>query len=80
MSKPVTTRRWGVRTLLYLGLAAVSIIASNWMRLTGNTEVILLPSIGTIVGLAGATISTIRGLRAWGGKLPTEQHPDRDRH
>ncbi|HEX2373411.1 MAG TPA: hypothetical protein VHO93_05460, partial [Actinomycetota bacterium] len=66
MAGPVGQKRWGVRTLLYLGLALASIIASNWMRMTGNTDVILLTFIGTVVGLAGATVSTIRGLRAWG--------------
>ena len=72
MSRPVGEKRWGVRTLLFLGLAAVSIVTSNWMRMTGNTQVILLTFIGTVVGFAGATVCTIRGLRAWGGRLPRE--------
>ena len=46
MSKPVAQKRWGVRSLLFLGLAAASIITSNWMRMTGNTDVILLTFIG----------------------------------
>jgi hypothetical protein len=79
MAGPVGQKRWGVRTLLYLGLALVSIIASNWMRMTGNTDVILLTFIGTVVGLAGATVSTIRGLRAWGGRLPGGDHDRRPR-
>ena len=70
MAGPVGQKRWGVRMLLFLGLAAASIVLSNWMRMTGNTDVILLTFIGTVVGLAGATVSTIRGLRAWGGRLP----------
>jgi hypothetical protein len=77
MSRRVETRRWGIRSLLFLGLAAVSIIVSNWMRMTGNTDVILLTFIGTVVGLAGAFISTIKGFRAWGGKLPREEEPGR---
>jgi hypothetical protein len=64
--------------MAYLGLAAVSIIVSNWMRMTGNTDVILLTFIGTVVGLVGAAVCTDKGLRAWGGKLPGEPHP-RDR-
>ena len=64
-------RRWGIRSLLFLGLAAASIILSNWMRTTGNTDVILLTFIGTVVGLVGAAVCTVRGLRAWGGRLPT---------
>jgi hypothetical protein len=76
MAGRVGQKRWGVRALLYLGLAAGSIVLSNWMRMTGNTDVILLTFIGTVVGLAGATVSTIRGLRAWGGRLPGDP-PDR---
>ena len=72
MSRPVGSKRWGVRTLLFLGLAAGSIILSNWMRLTGNDDVILLPFLGLVTGLVGATICTVRGLRAWGGRLPRE--------
>ena len=81
MSGPVGQKRWGVRMLLFLGLAAASIILSNWMRMTGNTDVILLTFIGTVVGLAGATVCTIRGWRAWGGKLPgtSPDQPDKRR-
>ncbi len=77
MAGPVGEKRWGVRTLLYLGLAAASIILSNWMRLTGNTDVILLTFIGTVVGLGGAAVCTYKGLRAWGGGLPREEDPRR---
>ena len=77
MSRPVAQRRWGVRSLLFLGLAAVSIITSNWMRMTGNTDVILLTFIGTVVGLAGATVCTVRAFRAWNGLLPREEDPGR---
>jgi Ni/Fe-hydrogenase subunit HybB-like protein len=72
MSRPVGTKRWGIRTLLFLGLAAGSIILSNWMRLTGNDDYILLPFLGMVTGLVGATVCTFRGLRAWGGRLPRE--------
>jgi hypothetical protein len=70
MSRPVRRQRWGTRTLWFLGLAAGSIILSNWMRMTGNTDVILLTFIGTVVGLVGAAVCTVKGLRASGGKLP----------
>jgi hypothetical protein len=75
------SKRWGIRSLLFLGLAAGSIVLSNWMRMTGNTDVILLTFIGTVVGLAGATVCTIRGIRAWGGRLPgdTPDHPGKRR-
>jgi hypothetical protein len=77
MSMPVGQKRWGVRTLLFLGLAAVSIVTSNWMRMTGNTDVILLTFIGTVVGFVGAGVCSVRGLRAWGGRLPSEDDPSR---
>jgi hypothetical protein len=75
MSRPVGQRRWGLRSMAYLGLAAGSIIVSNWMRLTGNTDVILLTFIGTVVGLVGAAVCTVRGVRAWGGRLPGGRPP-----
>jgi hypothetical protein len=71
----VAQKRWGVRSLWFLGLAAASIVLSNWMRMTGNTDVILLTFIGTVVGLVGAAVCSVRGLRAWGGRLPSED-PD----
>ena len=70
MAGPVGQKRWGIRMLLFLGLAAASIVLSNWMRMTGNIDVILLTFIGTVVGLAGATVCTIRGIRAGGGRIP----------
>jgi hypothetical protein len=79
MSRPVGQKRWGLRSLAFLGLAAGSIILSNWMRMTGNTDVILLTFIGTVVGLVGAAVCTVKGLRAWGGKLPRETPERRPR-
>jgi hypothetical protein len=75
MSRPMGQKRWGLRSLAWLGLAAGSIILSNWMRMTGNTDVILLTFIGTVAGLVGAVVCTVKGLRAWGGRLPGEPPP-----
>jgi hypothetical protein len=75
MSRRPAQRKWGIRTLWFLGLAAASIIVSNWMRMTGNTDVILLTFVGLLVGLVGATIATIQGFRAWGGRLPGQEPP-----
>jgi hypothetical protein len=36
MSRPAPQRTWGIRTLLFLGLAAAFIILSNWMRMTAT--------------------------------------------
>ena len=77
MSRPMGQKRWGLRSLAWLGLAAGSIILSNWMRMTGNTDVILLTFIGTVVGLVGAAVCTVKGFRAWGGGLPREEPPGR---
>jgi hypothetical protein len=70
MSKRRGPKRWGLQTLAYLGIAAASIITSNYMRATGNDDYILLPFLGLVVGLVGATVASFRGLRAWGGRLP----------
>ena len=78
MSKPVAQKRLGVRSLLFLGLAATSIILSNWMRMTGNPDVILLTFLGTVVGLAGAAVCTVRAFRAWNGLLPREEDHGRN--
>jgi hypothetical protein len=77
MAGPVGQKRWGLRSLGFLGLAAGSIILSNWMRMTGNTDVILLTFIGTVIGLVGAAVCTVKGIRAWGGRLPREEEPGR---
>jgi cell division protein FtsX len=71
-SRPSKPKRWGLRTLAYLGIATVSIIASNLMHLNGNDDYVLLPFIGLVVGLVGATVCSVRGIRAWGGRLPRE--------
>ena len=75
MARRAEQRRWGIRSLLFLGLAAGSIILSNWMRMTGNTDVILLTFIGTVVGLAGAAVSTIKGLPGLGRPAPPRGAP-----
>jgi hypothetical protein len=49
--------RWGLRTLLFLGLALISMLASE---LQGTYT--LLTLAGLAAGLGGATYSTVRGL------------------
>lgn len=68
--RPAKPKRWGLRTLAFLGLAAASIIVSNYLRLSGTGGYALLPFIGLVVGLVGAAVCSIRGIRAWGGKIP----------
>jgi hypothetical protein len=49
--------RWGVRTLVYLGLALLSIGVST---LQGHYTV--LTFAGLLIGLVGAMICTVRGI------------------
>lgn len=63
----VTQKRWGLRTLAFLALAAASVIASNVLYTIGNDDFVLLTFAGTVVGIAGATVCSIRGLRSWHG-------------
>jgi hypothetical protein len=55
---------------VYLGIAAASIMASNFLRANGNDNFVLLTFIGTVVGLVGATVCSVRGIRASGDRLP----------
>lgn len=61
--------RWGVRAMLWLGLAFVCVITSNALLTNGNGDWVVLTFVGTIAGLAGAAYCSIRGL-ASGGWLP----------
>ena len=60
-------KRWGLRTLAYLALAAACLMGRNLMYSSGNTDFVLLPFLGIVVGLVGAAVCSVRGLRAWNG-------------
>lgn len=60
---PRPPRRWGVRTLAFLALAAASVIASNVLPANDVEGYALLPFLGLVAGLAGAAWCTVRGLR-----------------
>jgi len=63
-------RRWGLWTLAFLTLAAGSILVSNLLVMTsddGVNDYVLLTFLGTVVGLGGAAVCSVRGLRAWKG-------------
>jgi hypothetical protein len=47
---------WGLRTLGFLTIALVSILASNWVSSA-------LPVLGLAVGLCGAAYCSYRGLK-----------------
>lgn len=63
-------RRWGLRTLAFLALAAASIITSNALYASGVDDYVLLTFAGLVVGLVGATVCSVRGLRSWRGFRP----------
>jgi hypothetical protein len=70
-SRAPKQKRWGLRTLAYLALAAACLMARNLMHSSGATDLVLLPFIGLVVGLVGATVCSIRGIRAWNGFTPS---------
>jgi hypothetical protein len=59
------TPRWGLRTLAFLVLAAVSIIGPEQLRERGVQYFNLLGFLGLVVGLVGAGVCTARGIRAY---------------
>ena len=61
------TTRWGIRTLGWLALALVSVLASNAFYARDVTDFVLATFGGTVVGLVGAAYCSIRGLQAWQG-------------
>jgi hypothetical protein len=58
-------KRWGVRALAFLAVAAASIIVSNVLYAQGNQDFVLLTFLGTVGGLVGAAVCSIRGVKAW---------------
>jgi purine-cytosine permease-like protein len=62
--------RWGVRAMLWLGLAFASVITSNGLLNSGNDDWVIATFVGTIVGLAGAAYCSIRGIASGSGWLP----------
>lgn len=56
-------RRWGLWTLAFLGLAALSLFFYDDLRAQGLA---LLTTLGLLIGLIGAVVCTVRGLRGSG--------------
>ena len=75
MSRRPAQRKWGIRTCGSSGWPRPPSSCPTDADDRHNTDVILLTFIGLLVGLVGATISTIQGFRAWGGRLPGEEPP-----
>jgi hypothetical protein len=50
-----------MRTLGFLAIAAASLLAYDWLRANGLA---LLTTVGLFLGLVGAAICSVRGIRA----------------
>ncbi|MEP6527169.1 MAG: hypothetical protein ABJA86_08390 [Nocardioidaceae bacterium] len=59
---PPVHERWGVRTLIFLGLMLVSISAGNILQTRGIKEFHAVAFIGTWLGLLGAAVCSLRGV------------------
>lgn len=59
--------RYGVRTLVWLTLAGAALLASSVLNAQGIEGFGLLTFLGLVAGLVGATVNTVRGLRAFNG-------------
>ena len=63
---PSLRPRWGVRSLLWLTLSFVCVIASNGLQAAGNSDWVVMTFAGTICGLGGAAYCSVRGLASSG--------------
>jgi hypothetical protein len=61
------TKRWGIRTLGFLALAASSVFASQLLYAYKNSHFVLLTFAGLVVGLVGAGVCSYRGIKSWEG-------------
>jgi hypothetical protein len=62
--------RWGVRALCWLTLSFASVVTSSALLMNGNDDWVLVTFIGTVVGMAGAAYSSIRGIASGRSWLP----------
>ena len=68
-------RRWGLRSLLFLALAAASLLFYDVLQANGLA---LLTTVGLLVGLVGAPVGGTRGIRQRGSRgLPRSCPPGR---
>ncbi|MGZ5416277.1 MAG: hypothetical protein ACXWDI_03780 [Nocardioides sp.] len=58
--------RWGVRALLFLTLAFLSVLTSNALLARDVDDYVVFTFLSTVGGLAGAAYCSIRGLRTGG--------------
>ena len=60
------SKRWGIRTLAFLALAAASVIGSQVLAAYKNDDFVLLTFAGLVVGLVGAGVCSYRGVKGLG--------------
>jgi peptidoglycan/LPS O-acetylase OafA/YrhL len=61
MSPADRPTRWGLRALGFLALALLSLTVSNWPGSGGYGNLLILS--GLVVGLVGAGVCSVRGIR-----------------
>lgn len=66
MSKRTPSASWGVRCLLFLGLALACLLLANLFWSRGQGALLLICNTGVIVGLVGAAVCSVLGLRGAG--------------
>ena len=58
-------KRWGLRTVGFLALAAASLIAAQILNAYQNDSYVVLTFFGLVVGLVGAGVCTYHGLKTF---------------
>jgi hypothetical protein len=58
-------KRWGLRTVGFLAMAAASLIAAQILNAYKNDSFVVLTFFGLVVGLLGAGVCTYRGLKTF---------------
>jgi hypothetical protein len=62
-------KRWGLRTLAWLTLAAASVVSGELLRAAGQAGLVPLTFVGTCAALVGAAVCSVRGIRAFGEQV-----------
>lgn len=66
MSERTTSAAWGVRCLLFLGLALTCLLLANLFQSRGQGGLLLVCNLGVIGGVIGAAVCSLYGLRGAG--------------
>jgi hypothetical protein len=63
MSERTTSTAWGVRCLLFLGLAVTCLLLADLVQGRGPGSLLLVCNLGVIIGVVGAAVCSVHGLR-----------------